>query len=1403
MRTPETRTSLLAVVWITLRGAARRPVRLWLAPSMLFVATALSVPSDVSAQASPVFVDDAPGAAAALESARAQARSGNYDTAVRVLQGLLEADASRLTVSAEDEALFVTVRSRVHGMLLDDAALLERYRALESAGALRLLESGELGPARRERLLTPAGYEAALRLAQLHLEGARFSAALRVLRELDGHPDRRAGDGSSGLAALLARYLPEAGGLARRWVGETGDALVVEPVAGPEVVRSRTGLDAGPVVDLDLVVPRPIRSSPLAPEDAETAGLLGADVETTRGRGGGRVRFDPARAVFPALAGELLIVCDGASVTAMDRFTLEERWRFDPEGVGASGQGRALLSAATSGPMTVGVWGRVAVAATSASRLRSLIGDGAVHGLDARTGRPLWSVRVEDLDGLEGATPTGAVEAAEGIAVVPVLRQARERRLVSMSLLGLNLGDGTVAWRRVVASAGSLPQTLRAVTGASPLVADGVVYFASPLGTVSALDAATGEVLWARRSETTGAPESTARSLWPARPLLHEGVLYALEPAGARALAIDARTGALVGTRRLRDLGDPGAVYAAGGALAFASERDVYVVEAGSFADPGVSAERVFTLAEGVFTGRPTTSGDRLLAPVEGGTWVIAPGGGEDARLVELGGDGNAVVASAQLASLDGLRMSSYLVWEQAEEALSARIEADPTDAAPAVTLAELAHRAGRPGSIVPAVDAALDALRRRGGPSRGGAGTEATRRRLFLSIDRMIAPRGEGAPSPPESTVSQLIARLGSAASRPGEAALHLLREASFAEAAGRPGEAVSALQRVLDDRELRESEVDLDGRPQLARVETTRRLRRIVASEGPGVYAVFDREAVLALERAGDDPSALSAVARRYPVSEASLRAWLAASESSLQRGRLRGSIAALEEALAAMPGVPGASDELAAEIAGRLATRLVEGGRAAAASAVLARLEKTRPTLALTSYGSAVDVTALREEIAAARSRQPRRARVGRLIEDAPTTAIADRLALRPLFDTSEDTHGLVLLAGADRLEAWETGADGGLSERWEAPIDPSTALLRLDSAGAIVSLGYDDERRLARLSGRTGEVVWETGAFGRSFAANSAPDAGETVAIPGGSVRPRSEALVALRDDTAALIERSGRAAGYDVARGRALWSKRLPVDRVYDAAEAGGLLVVVGTREVRDPEARLDQEPAAVVVDLGTGAVRFELDLDGARARWVRGTRDGLAVVGGDRGLMGFDLLSGERRWAVSSSPARRTTDAWVFPGRLIVLGNGSDLWQVEIESGEMSRAPLETADRMTGDAGMIRAAAAGDGAVLALPRGLVMYDRRGALTGMDHRESRSALGPSAFGASVAVTVEPEGFEPRLYELRLIELTTGRVVQSRLIELPARPHAVDLLDGRVVIGAGQGVVVLDATGAEVP
>jgi len=1354
----------------------------------------------VCAQLSPVFVDDAPGAVEALRSAQGHAASGNLATAARVVQSLLTSNAERLTPSPDDTLLMIPVRDRAHALLLRDEGLLEQYRRTESPEAQRQLDAGLLHRVERERFLTPAGREAALRLAQRDLESARFDAALRLLRAVDTHPDHPgARDGAAQLAAELARYLPAARAIAEKWANDHGaPGRGADPVEGPVITVARGAHDPAPALDIESVVSRPIRSRRFASLDGEPSGMLGAGPVQARSRNGGRVPLDPARTILPSIAGDLIILCDGAAVRGLDRYTLELRWRVD--GTDAGRRDLPSRPQMGAGPLTVGVWGHTAVAATVETLVRRSVGNGLVHGIDVRTGARLWSVDISSLHpDLSGALPTGAVAARDGLALVVASRRVREQRLDGTVLVALNLDDGSLAWKRTVASAGSLPQAQQTGAGAMPVIENGVVYFAEPLGTTSAIELATGRFLWARRSHAIDVATPPAQMLWATRPLVRDGMVYLIEPDGARLLAVDARTGAVRSVRDENDFSGPGALLGVGDMLVTASVEQLYALPFASFGDAGVVPELVFETSGGWFVGRPVESGDTVLAPTGSGFSLVDPTNpGELAGRIEFGNTGNVLVSGEQLAALEGASVSSYLVWEAARDALQGRMAVAPADAAPAVTLAELAHRAGRHGAIVPAIDSALDALRR----DPRSARADAARTRLYGAIDSMIEPSSDAeAATPDDATLAALIARLGQAASSPEESALHQLRAGAFAEATRRPSDAVAAYQRVLDDPALRRSMVVLSSRTVEARGECTRRLRRLVEIEGAELYAVFEVEARTALERARGtgDPDRLAEIARRYPVAVAALEAWISASDAALARGKLRGSIGYLEEALAAADGVPGATETIVGEIVGRLATRLVEGGRAAAASAVLARAAQTRPGLVLTDHGTLVDLLALQEQIALTRTKLPRRPRLGEIAVSDAVSTVPDRLALRPLFLSLDSDHSMALLAGDDVVEAWEHDPDGGLRRRWSAPLDPAMSLLRLDSLGAVVSLGYDDRRRLARLNGRTGETMWETPPFMSVFPEGTAPGAGETVPLPAGSVRPRSEILVAMRDDSAALVERSGRVAGYDIAEGRLLWARDIGIAQVYDAAESGGLLVAVGARRRMAPGSRLNFAPEGVVVDIKTGREIARLMLGEARPRWVRATRDGVAVVGSDRGILGYELATGELLWQTDDASARRTIEAWQFPGRLIVLDGGGTLWQVEIESGELSRAALETRNRLDGDVTAIEAVAAGDSAVLALPRGFTIYDRRGALVGVDHREALTTLGPLAFGEHRAVTLEQRGFEPRLYEARVIELTSGRLLQSKLLELPARPHSVDLIDGRVIIGAGGGVVVLDAAG----
>src|SRR5690606_26116938 len=194
----------------------------------------------------------------------------------------------------------------------------------------------------------------------------------------------------------------------------------------------------------------------------------------------------------------------------------------------------------------------------------------------------------------------------------------------------------------------------------------------------------------------------------------------------------------------------------------------------------------------------------------------------------------------------------TYLLWETAESQLLRRIEGDPTDPTPAVVYAELAYRAGKPRTILPAVRLAQRALDR----SPNSPVSRASRQRLFASIVGMLKPES-GAPSdtPPLSrdVRSGLVDSLESLASRPDERASALLLRGEHAQAFVSAEQAVAAYQRVLDDPALTTAQLRGVGVVRSASDEATRRLRAIVRSHGPAVYAPYDAEASNALAQLG----------------------------------------------------------------------------------------------------------------------------------------------------------------------------------------------------------------------------------------------------------------------------------------------------------------------------------------------------------------------------------------------------------------------------------------------------------------------------------------------------------------------------------------------------------------------
>ncbi|MFG0275969.1 MAG: hypothetical protein ACF8QF_13035, partial [Phycisphaerales bacterium] len=235
---------------------------------------------------------------------------------------------------------------------------------------------------------------------------------------------------------------------------------------------------------------------------------------------------------------------------------------------------------------------------------------------------------------------------------------------------------------------------------------------------------------------------------------------------------------------------------------------------------------------------------------------------------------------------------------------------------------------------------------------------------------------------------------------------------------------------------------------------------------------------------------------------------------------------------------------------------------------------------------------------------------------------------------------------------------------------------------------------------------------------------------------------------------------------------------------------------------------LFRSAALVAFDLRSGRRLQDLSPEGGQIRWVRMTPEGEALVGTDRGVASYEMAEGRRRWITGGLAGAETVDAWVFPGRVIAMDNGGELRQIETEDGRPRAEALAGRGRFSGYGNGLRpvwAAALDDKAAFATQNGLVLFDRRGDLAGADHRNAARLLAPVGYAQERIVVVDQQVAEQDAQGVwfRVVVFGAGslRLEAEHAIRLGAQPERLDLLDGRVLVTAGEAVLVIDAPRAE--
>jgi len=1377
----------------------------------------------------PVFVDDSPAAAEGLSRARAMADNGNLDEAARTLQKLLETEGDRLLPDASDSDHYGAVRDSVHAALQASPDLLSRYRLREEPVAAAML-SGELGglnplaaayEVERTRLLTPAGLTAALRVAQRQFESAQFDAALFTLAELDPHPDRTLRNPETRTAlTLLTTTLtyvdrPWAASLEAKWRTALGLSADSERKAAskPVIPRGLSSFDAGPEIDLSDIVAQPLRSNDIVSIAAANDAKRGGNRGVNRAAPGSSVV--KSLHVFLVIAGDTIFVNDGLTIRAWDRFTLSEIWRWSPATVADNAQvpirGRPASSIFVEDVATLAVYNDWVIAATglSVQGVPGRIGDARVHALDSRTGEERWSVTLENLDPvLRQAHIRGPAIIDQGVVVFTARKEVRERRLLSAFLVGLDLATGKLRWVRLVASAGSLPYSQAKFTSDYNTLYHGVIYRSDRLGVVAAVETATGRPRWARRFKVEVNTRRSGRPWQSTGPIVLNGALIALSPDRDWIMALDPATGDWLGRRDSRDVGAPQYILGAAKRIVAVAQAGISVIDAADLLSQEINARPLLTLDEGAIAGRAIIAGGEVLAPVESGLIAahIARGAGGPTRAkhIALDHSGNLLALQSQLIVAGDRQVHSYLIWQVAQRMLRERMEADPTNPAPAATYAELAFRAGKTDLIVNAVQAAMRAIESAPLADR----SVLARQRLFRSILVMVEPDSGPTNTPillGSKVRSQLLGELGRLASSSQERVAHLLALADFYVAERKPRRAAEAQQQILTDPQLAAVSVERrSGQAINARIEATRRLQRLVRDFGPDVYTLFAQESARTFRTLGptSSPAQLEAFAWQYPAARSAVEALFLAARRRIDEHRVPTAIADLEAAfLIANVATSDPFDPLLAESGGQLVTTLLETGRPAAAISTLDRVERLRPGLSLSVSGETrapADLRARATALAASLDRLPN---VGPLT-DAAYSLEGWRLS-RPLTTSADAPTDRVLLEDDEHLALWTLKPNREPSRVWTLPIADRLLVLRMTADRVLLarqgSRGWTLESRLLRNAG----LQWASSPF-ESLFDDPALQRNATVDLGGGDVRPADELLFAATEQAYILANRAGQVAAITIATGHPRWTAR-PLSIVTDIAAGVERIVLTGA-PLQDADPARPQTTAIVALDPATGDTTRTFVAPLGTVRWVRLDQAENILTGMSRGVASIDPRNAAIRWSVRSEPSATPRDAWVLGGLLVTLSDDGKFRLRAVFDGGGPSTPLDTASPVQ-QQGLSRSPvvvrAIGDRVLISTMQGLALFASDGKVVGRNRSAVDAPFLPAVVARNRVFTAglqsgEFRRNEPgRRYPLFNLDLHSAALLEKRSVILPSRPLDIAALDGGILIASRSGVVFISA------
>lgn len=1378
----------------------------------------------------PVYISDSPIASDALIRLPQLLTQSNIDEAVRLVHQTILNHGDRLIESPDfpDPTIYIPVHIRIHDFVLTQPELLKRYRLEYTPSASVWLENDDWLRVARDAWLTEPGMIASLHNAQVLIESGHFTAAYRALDRLRIHPDAHRlqhAKPAADLAHLAAKFIntDNAWMLADQWstlsstnqppqIAEQLPARITNTPQPTSSLEWNTNKHSTTHRQLPLVgiVPGSLGQAQLTPQ----AQLNELQVQSTNRSSG--ANWIPTAWTAPVLWGDRVYTNDGITVSCFDRFTLRPYWRVqtstETSELPQTPADRSRISRSLEDETTITIADGSLYLATGIPRNGLRTGDANLIKINASTGQIDWSVNIQSIDkSLINASIRGQIIVDGDTVIVGARTNNRKQRLISFSVVGLDSITGKTKWIRSVGSAGSLPYQQSGQLAHSPILSNGTIYWTEYIGLAFAIDSATGQVLWAR---SLPSPDLYDRFTRPSfannTPVITDQGMFTLTTDGSQILQLDLQTGHTIASRPAEPAGEGLYLLRINDSIACVSKAMISFYPIERFNTAFISRTPTIGGASPI-RGRVIVSNNTLLAPTDSGIDIIDPQRLNAEEHIDIDSTGNIIVADGQILVVNENTISSFLAWDIASEILAQRIESDPSSA---ITLAELAHRAGQSKDTVPLVLQALGVIKKAPFESR-----EKLNNKLFAAIHEMIRSlKNTASTSAHLNNKDQrtLFNQLAILANTHKQVLAHRMAWGQWNQQHNEPVKAIRAYQDILDQPALGASMWEGTSIAVRGELEAARRIGELLTTLGYTPYRSFDQLARTELDFLDDksDPVALEKLAQRFTWSTITPDIWLDASTSWQAQHKTQAAINAantgIDSAIALTEfGIntnQSTIDQLAqVAISGMLETNQPQNAQSLASSII-----KVFPRLSIIINGQ----TLTHDEIATR-------------TQDANQLPLLGNSFIRddqPLMVTGSpikpsrriDQGGIVLYAPQiGRLDYIRAGPNifetiwSRKSKTNEEPMIPWQ-----DQSRTIIfwpqGADTDDTGTLEAIETTTGRTIWTVTNLQTDLQSNSDRIPDDLARLDGQFSSPidgpvRSNQLITVTDGhTIIVTDRVGRAIGIDIITGERLWNTNLPANRIHDIDLAGGILGICGELVV---DVAIDQQEGitksiVASIDPRTGKSIQVLDRFGQSPRWVSVSNAGNLFVATAERIISINTKAGGIDWVVNDDYMIDSSAGWIVNDQLIILNDDSELFMIALNSGTHTSRPLDDRQRIQPQ-GWVQAQSmivADDSTntlenaiMVSTSRGMLLYDHNQNLIGADPMDVNTDLIDVAWGANRAVYLQrPQAVEQSsIANLYLLDTTDTSLIDTTAIAIPVSadrmPISITAINGGVIVG----------------